>query len=295
MNKANLITCARLIAILAAVIITGIIPVAFADPSLNTDNGHYYEYIYFVSSWIDAKNKAESLNYNNINGHLVTITSQSENDFVANLIPDGRYAWIGLTDEVTEGQYEWVQTGESYDYTNWEQAQPNNRYGEEHYVEISEDTGKWNDTDYIQNTVRGFVVEYTLPITAQNPDNNHYYQYIQNSNISWTEAKLLAETSEYNGTSGHLVTITSESENDFVTDLITDDSYAWIGLTDEDTEGTYTWVNDELYDYTNWDSSQPNNRYNGEHYAEIAKDTGKWNDSRDIHNLITGYVIEYSD
>ena len=137
------------------------------------------------------------------------------------------------------------------------------------------------------------VIEYTPPTPVQNPDNGHYYQYIYNTEATWTEAKSLAETSRYNGIVGYLTTITSAVENDFVTDLISENSYAWIGLTDKDTEGTYTWVNGESYDYSNWDQSQPNNRYDKEHYVEISENDGKWNDSRDIHNLITGYVIEY--
>ena len=244
LNKTNLITFALLIAILAAVIITGIIPFAFAQITQNPDNGHYYEYFdWYAFNWFNAKYHAENRSYNNINGHLVTITSQSENDFVTNLIPDGKYAWLGLTDEDVEGDFIWAKTGEPTNYTNWESSQPNNRYGNEDYAEISQDTGKWNDITEYGHTIRVIVTEYTPPTTVQNPDNGHYYQYISNTEATWTDSKLLAETSRYNGIAGYLTTITSAIENDFVTDLIKENSYAWIGLTDKETEGNYTWVN----------------------------------------------------
>ena len=45
MNKTNLITFALLIAILAAVIITAIIPFAFENPSMGSVTDHYFEYV----------------------------------------------------------------------------------------------------------------------------------------------------------------------------------------------------------------------------------------------------------
>ena len=45
-------------------------------------------------------------------------------------------------------------------------------------------------------------------------NNNHYY-FIR-TNITWHNAKIEAESLTYMGVSGHLVTITSVSENAFI-------------------------------------------------------------------------------
>lgn len=112
--------------------------------------GHYYMLFDKGLTWKEAKEAAESQN-----GHLVTITSQKEQDFISNLIKDtekDKY-WLGLSDEQEEGRWEWV-TGEAYSYSNWAKNEPNNGYGTEDYVALaSHDTiydyevllGEWND------------------------------------------------------------------------------------------------------------------------------------------------------
>jgi hypothetical protein len=80
-----------------------------------------------------------------------------------------------------------------------------------------------------------------------NPENGHYYEYVDADNIIWTDAKIAAELRIYNGVNGHLVTITNE--NDFVNNLIPRNSHSWIGLSDETIEGQYKWVTGELFAY----------------------------------------------
>ena len=53
-------------------------------------------------------------------------------------------AYIGLTDEVTEGTFLWVD-GSQMTYSNWNAGEPNNVGGVEHYVALNSN-GTWNDT-----------------------------------------------------------------------------------------------------------------------------------------------------
>lgn len=109
--------------------------------------------------WHDAKRFAEWLG-----GHLVTIEDEAENRFVADLARGegvSRDFWIGLTDEVKEGEFIWV-TGEPLSYTNWHLGEPSNWGvgGNEHYVEIGyfDDLYSWNDSYESDN--QPFVVEF---------------------------------------------------------------------------------------------------------------------------------------
>ena len=72
-----------------------------------------------------------------------------------------------------------------------------------------------------------------------------------------------------------MTTIESAIENDFVTAFNAEKTYTWIGLTDQDAEVTYTLVNGEPLFYANWDTGQPNSRFDKELYGEIAENDGK--------------------
>jgi hypothetical protein len=102
-----------------------------------SDTGHEYALIEIELPWREARVYCE-----NLGGYLVTIGSASENAFVENLAdPLDDDVWIGLSDEVNEGNWEWV-TGEPVMYVNWEDNAPHGE--EDDYVEMHRD-GTWND------------------------------------------------------------------------------------------------------------------------------------------------------
>jgi hypothetical protein len=78
----------------------------------------------------------------------------------------------------------------------------------------------------------------------------HTYQVILDNIASWTQARTAATAA-----GGHLVTITSSSEQQLVEGLIASASPPaeggiWIGLI-EAAEGVYVWDNGEVLSYTN--------------------------------------------
>ncbi len=91
-------------------------------------NGHYYERIDVSGglTWGDAKLAAESINLAGTLGHLVTVTSQAEADFLLTsvypqvILEPGRF-WLGafqpLGSAEPDGGWQWV-TGELWSFSN---------------------------------------------------------------------------------------------------------------------------------------------------------------------------------
>ena len=115
-------------------------------------NGHSYYRSTGNAFWTDARQACA-----NMGGYLVTVTSAAENNFLFGLWPSG---WIGLTDEVVEGQWRWV-TGEPYSYSSWNPGEPNNA-GNEDYVQFV-GGGRWNDLP--NGIALPYVIEFDYIVT----------------------------------------------------------------------------------------------------------------------------------
>ena len=133
---------------------------------LSTFAGHTYKVFDESMAWHEAKQYCETLG-----GHLATVTSQEEQNFVASLIGLGNkgYYWLGATDENIEGSWGWV-TDEPFEYTHWDWGEPNNLSYEdfrsaEGYLEINASHYRWNDIKNVGDTIIplshiGFVCEW---------------------------------------------------------------------------------------------------------------------------------------
>lgn len=118
--------------------------------------GHKYAIFKGKLTWWEAEAYCESMG-----GHLATITSQAEQDFIDNhLNIDGARLWIGGYRPEGLG-FAWI-TGEPWNYTNWDIGEPNNSSN----VVAHEDSvclwpRKWNDLSYRNTSEQnGFVCEW---------------------------------------------------------------------------------------------------------------------------------------
>jgi len=130
----------------------------------NPSNGHMYILVDNNTSWQNAEDKAVALG-----GHLATIRSQAENDWIFNFVlsvtGSSVYgAWIGLYQlpgsQEPAGGWVW-SSGEEPSYTHWQTStgEPNDYYGNgsENWAKMyirqhdwDEIPTYWNDTIFYE-------------------------------------------------------------------------------------------------------------------------------------------------
>lgn len=89
--------------------------IADSKKELFSGNGHYYQkFDSLPKLWNEAKSACQKLG-----GHLVTVTSKSENDFLMSPVIQaqiGEWNWFGGSNQ--SGQWQWV-TGEPFSFNNF--------------------------------------------------------------------------------------------------------------------------------------------------------------------------------
>ena len=155
---------------------------------VNSYNGHYYRLVQQGVSFADALANAATLTFDGTPsgtpGYLATITSAGENDFLFTIMGgSGINAWIGGSDQETEGDWKWItgpEAGTSFysgnvqqpvhgpvngEFNGWNESEPNQFFGDddgpmsEDYVEVYGD-GKWNDIPSENGRLNYYVVEW---------------------------------------------------------------------------------------------------------------------------------------
>ena len=153
------------------------------------------------------------------------------------------------------------------------------------------------------------------------PSTGHFYQFISNVGITWTQAKAAAENSTYYGLKGYLATISATDEAKLSGEQAS--GAGWIGGSDAETENIWKWVtgpeglanngngtifwnglsNGTTPNFAFWNNNEPN-QAGDEDYAHITAShigiPGSWNDLSDTGSLIPGdnyqpkgYIVEY--
>ena len=135
---------------------------------------------------------------------------------------------------------------------------------------------------YGQGTTGGGGTEYSCEVSCNNEEIDGFTYagtysgksyYISNSAATWNEAELLC-----NSLGGHLPSISSQQENDFINSFCSDNPL-WIGLSDQDNEGQWAWTNGSQFVYDNWLNNQPDDGGSGQDQVVMDCNSGKWDDA----------------
>lgn len=124
-------------------------------------NGHYYDIVNIPLTWEEAKNRCEMKG-----GHLATITSSEENEWIVkNINPSNEnYCWLGGEMDINK-QWGWI-TGEEWDYTSFAEGQPDYYNSSEYYLCTSAPANCWDDSDIegncysMWNSISGYIIEW---------------------------------------------------------------------------------------------------------------------------------------
>ncbi len=129
------------------------------NPNLryNATTGNFYQFVAGGVNLATARANSAAAMVNGIAGHLVTITSAAENNFVRSMITTSS-SWIDASDAAVEGEWRWMSGPEAGQmfwlgtaagsaqngfYTNWNGGEPNNSSNEDGVQLFS--SGGWND------------------------------------------------------------------------------------------------------------------------------------------------------
>ena len=127
---------------------------------------------------------------------------------------------------------------------------------------------------------------------------NHTYKFFEEV-VDWHTAKKNCEN-----IGGHLATITSSEEQYFIESLLPEShEYYWLGGSDEDDEGNFTWITGEPFIYTNWCVNNPNVGGTEDYLGMMARrvyfdgsyqERGWWNDfGEGSGSTDGGYICEW--
>ena len=168
-----------------------------------TFKGHQYAVINEGLTWNEANKACIALG-----GHLVTINSKAENEFVKSLIADDgpgrKNYWLGGHKD-SKGAFKWI-TGEKFKFASWAPGQPDRGYETALMMYTYNNPNAGGDESYLWNDLVeegtfgreswfgldnfGYVCEWDGKVSLYG-DNNHFHTY-KRPDFKWSGEKCYA-------------------------------------------------------------------------------------------------------
>ncbi len=138
-------------------------------------------------------------------------------------------------------------------------------------------------------------------------DTDHYYEFVWQTGLTWSQARIAAEARSFLGHQGYLATITTQTEYEFIQTTFSSYSFieSWLGGWQNEgsnPEENWNWVTAEIWDYTRWAPGEPNDQNGDQRFLMMWGDQvtnpdrlWRWGDDHeDTHPTSNhGYFVEY--
>jgi hypothetical protein len=231
MNKTSVAqACRSLVLLTLPLAFLGLAGNASAQPVLNPQTGHYYELVLSTDiGWFAARHGAAGRSYQGLPGHLVTIASVGENNFLYATFSTGpadALAWTGGWEPNDDGVWRWAvapEAGAQYasgsspdppgSYVNWVGAEPNDFAADEDFMSyliggFSGFEGGWADSPEVStgsDPIVGYLVEYESASSSGvilDPGTGNHYELVLATGIGWFAARDQAAQRTFLGLPG---------------------------------------------------------------------------------------------
>ena len=287
------------------------------------------KYFWYFDGWYTAKTGGSKVTKDTaINGNMTVYAHWIKNNSFGKISFDaqgGSFERVG-GNEASSYTYHNYETGQDKSYSSYAAYLADNKYiyssdigGRYYELPIPTKAGYafvgWStpygricefDTSYEGLSLTAVWTSYSDAVpSAVVSDNGHTYKLFEH-HMSWPDAEALCQAQ-----GGHLVSITSQQEQELVYSLASQgkNKNYYIGATDVETEGSWQWTTGEDFIYSHWDTDYPEASHNtDENYGLMVmfdnppnKQPGEWIDipSAAMHSdyqfIETGFICELYD
>ncbi len=228
-----------------------------AEAFMLPDNRHCYTRHAGPASWQVAREACADAG-----GHLATYTTEFESTRVAATLLRTNDAWIGLFYRIMVQNIQWV-TEEPLLVTQWRRNEGTFGNGiciqQGSTVPGAPEPGLWFGAPCTREA--SYVCERAGWLLRS--DDNHAYRAFYKL-VTWDQAAAACAA-----VGGHLATITSDKEKDFVAAF---SGSLWLGAHDKDQDGVFAWTTGEPFAYHNFAPNEPDNAIKGVDCIAVTND-----------------------
>ena len=222
--------------------------------------------------------EAESVCNTEPGGHLVTINTAEVQAFLETLFTSAtKDMFIGFN-SLDSPELTWISGASDQNFTNWTPYRPHASSESRCVILKDHESWQWKDVADCTTKKRHFICESfskSEAMTQMFPTCPYGYEYTLGNHCYGVRAPketwIKAEEQCQCHPGGHLASVTSQQEQDFIGKLT---KWSFLGLTNQDTRNFTTWTDGYPVNYTNWkDDTEPTG---GNLCALVRMGSGKW-------------------
>ncbi|XP_027551432.1 macrophage mannose receptor 1-like [Neopelma chrysocephalum] len=235
--------------------------------------GHCYRIYRRPKIWKEAQSSCRKEE-----GDLASIHNIEEYSFTVSQLgyKSDDELWIGLNDFRVQMYFEWSDDT-PVTYTKWHHGEPTHTWNKADCIRMKGEDGSWADSacemkfGYICKrkplAEESGEVEVTYPGCQKGWMKHGFYCYsVGQLPATFSDAKKICEENK-----GYLATVRDRYEQAFLTSItgFNPAKYFWIGLSDMEEQGTFSWASGDPVTFTHWNVGMP-----GEESGCVAMTTG---------------------